>query len=279
MIHHPNSRRDSRGFTLVELLVVIGIIALLISILLPTLQQARRQANTVKCMAALKELGNAFHLYGSDNKQKWPVAVHVPGNPAAPLGDVDGDGVADERRWYDLIAKYISNGRVEKYNDIDKIRENSVLWGCPEFRDSKHVNIGFDPLRPGYAMQYYPSYFEGGGLTSLAYIRPGLTGKYPKAGFGKRAADRGLLADSVTHIIGTPATFSRATTTFQPFSLPAAGHFMVDGTRHLKPGSDRKAALDRKGLNMLFCDGHAAQVSVTEAWNAIHNPGTDMVQP
>jgi prepilin-type N-terminal cleavage/methylation domain-containing protein/prepilin-type processing-associated H-X9-DG protein len=273
--------RRRRGFTLVELLVVIGIIAILISVLLPTLAGARRSANTVKCLASLKEIGNAFAMYAQDNKQTYPAARHNPSDPVT-------------RRWTDLIAKYITKKGAEftTQADIAKVRYNSVLWGCPEWRK----NIEYDPNAPaasaenvynGYGMQYYPTYFQDGNkLIDLAQYTKDSTGKVTQRGYirqsvwGRKGADRLLIADSVWDIIWVSNDPFSSDTKFQPFDPAAfvAPGFTVD-SRHMKPGSSKKVALGTATINALFCDGHAQTVSARTAHNAIRNPGQDASKP
>src|SRR5262245_55937423 len=79
-------QRARCGFTLVELLVVIGIIAVLVGILLPALNKARRAAATVQCQSNMKQIASSLLMYINANKGKFPPTA-VP-----PLTDVWTNG-------------------------------------------------------------------------------------------------------------------------------------------------------------------------------------------
>jgi prepilin-type N-terminal cleavage/methylation domain-containing protein/prepilin-type processing-associated H-X9-DG protein len=279
----PIPRRSTRGFTLVELLVVIGIIAVLIGILMPALNNARRQSRSVKCLSNLRQIGQAFFSYSAQHKGKWPVAVHNI-NSHIPVGPY-------ERRWYDLIGEFVSSERMQRAEDIEKIRQNSVLWGCPEWSRTDAYEVADDKYRPGYGMQYYPSYFQDGGrLSHMAYITgTGATarGRYiPQVNWTK-ASERGLVADAAHHIIQTiapnptPPTFSLTTGKWPPFENSTANppNFFVDGARHGRTAVTKGETYRNRLMNMLFCDGHARTVSVREAYDAIVNPGEARTAP
>jgi len=95
--------RKRNGFTLVELLVVVGIIALLLSILLPVLNRARDAANRVKCASNVKQMVAGFILYAQSNTPGW-YFYRNRGITGSPVGEDD-----DLRYMY---PKFISDPTV-----------------------------------------------------------------------------------------------------------------------------------------------------------------------
>jgi prepilin-type N-terminal cleavage/methylation domain-containing protein/prepilin-type processing-associated H-X9-DG protein len=94
-----NNARTKRAFTLVELLVVIGIIAVLISVLLPSLSKARRDANRAKCLANLRSMQVAQALYAAENRGYLIQAGMGHG----------GMHANEELTWFNVLERYGSN--------------------------------------------------------------------------------------------------------------------------------------------------------------------------
>src|SRR5690242_5609134 len=111
-----NSPRFARytAFTLVELLVVIGIIAVLIGILLPALSKARQSANSLKCMANLRSIGQALNIYATINKGVLPFGYWDGSNPL-------GSGAVDARRsdWR-VLTQNVLDKTGTTYNEIGR---------------------------------------------------------------------------------------------------------------------------------------------------------------
>ena len=135
------SSKSRRGFTLVELLVVIGIIALLISILLPTLSRAREAGNRVACASNLRQLGIAFEMYVSEHKGTYPPAWFQDDQTIGGYSGQPGRNIT----WATLLRQYIG----VKNND-PRQGGNLPVFKCPNDRLERAPWLGGGPL--SYAM-------------------------------------------------------------------------------------------------------------------------------
>lgn len=123
--------RRKTAFTLVELLVVIGIIALLISILLPSLNRARQSAQRIQCMSNMRQVGLAIQMYAGNQKGWAPV-------PYWPYGGIS--------RWYEFLQQ--TRDLTYTISETDPTVKISQVLFCPSMpRVSLSATVPDDTYR------------------------------------------------------------------------------------------------------------------------------------
>ena len=207
--------RKRMAFTLVELLVVIGIIALLLAILLPALNRARQQANSLWCLSNLRQIGIAITAYTEDNNGNYP--LYYWNGDTSP-----GNSGATDWGW--LILPYMKGGSNGTYAGQDA----GALWALYDDKDTvtgTYVPAGltapfpnYDPAKiQTYSVLTWPMHYAPGEVDSnLQYntIVPALPGPQDdgevtyKAGMVKRPSDIIMVMDAAQignqGISGTP---------------------------------------------------------------------------
>ena len=154
------------GFTLVELLVVIGIIAVLIGSLLPSLSKARKQAQNGQCLSNLRQLGAAIVLYATEHKQVLP-----------PVEMQSAEFVGQPRLWAHMIMKYVGKKGMSLDSEnfvYGNFAREFTVGTCPS-QDRDGMNYVMPTLLsfrwklndpawvPGQPDQYNPSFRVIGG--------------------------------------------------------------------------------------------------------------------
>jgi prepilin-type N-terminal cleavage/methylation domain-containing protein len=187
-------RRRGRGFTLIEILVVIGIIGLLVAMLLPALQRAREAARRTSCTNKLKQIGLAFHNF-HDRFRKLPPSCHVRRDPITGL--IDDDPVWGRLRGWSWITDLLPDLEQERLwetlettsgvplmphpnpppsgvnIDPHALARSTVLneFICPSYRGKKYL----DPTAPTLELQAITNYkvMSATHIESLLQAYPG----------------------------------------------------------------------------------------------------------
>ncbi len=257
---HPSgpSRRYRIAFTLVELLVVIGIIALLIGILLPVLSTARAQSRQAKCLTNLRQFGQIDQMYQTEYKgwhlwgyYGWTQASGGWNPSTPPTPDADGP-----RRWWyqnDLILSTLGSVNPASYR-------YPMAAGCPDAPlPEQRADKNGTTLHNSYSMNY----------TSFPGMNASIAPKYFncwKNSQVRAASEKIHFCDGVSEGVSVGNSANNSSLRYyDPYY----------GERHEPPDKGSTVAYrHKKGANVLFYDGHCEWKRDDQLWVDPAKPAT-----
>ena len=242
----PGDRHSRGGFTLVELLVVIGIIALLVGILMPALSAARRQANTVNCASNLRNIGHALVMYINENG-------YYPGRGSA----MDSGGTNKFAIWPTRLRRYLDGNQAvfrcptQEIEDFEWKTNNTTAPVAAAGQTGFGYNIGEHLLADGPASEKFSyGYNDWGTYNAIGSptgnppqhglggdIGYGINAKEVKASLVRKSSELIVIADGVPN---------------------GKWDFALDPTNP----SEGPGRLHKNGANFLWADGHVT-------WNLV----------
>jgi prepilin-type N-terminal cleavage/methylation domain-containing protein/prepilin-type processing-associated H-X9-DG protein len=224
-------KRSNAAFTLIELLVVISIIALLLSVLLPSLQKAKEAARKTLCLSNMRQIGIATQTYGNDYKYIWQT------------DRVFGDGRGNYVTFTEKAAtwQFINHGLVYKLNYI----EDPEVFYCPSDKAHNYKD---------YKERYPTSYQSQSGLSPEdRIIRASYLSRAFNLSKSQIPTDRGRLDESLFSI--------RAKEPIRSYQMAPNLCLLSDRWTYSTAGVHSKVL-----YNAMYADGHVASVRDNEGY-------------
>jgi prepilin-type N-terminal cleavage/methylation domain-containing protein/prepilin-type processing-associated H-X9-DG protein len=225
----------TKGFTLVELLVVIGIIAVLIAILLPALNKARQSAASVKCASNLRQIFVGVTLYNNQNRLYYPrLGGNVPQDPSGAYAS------------FGWPQKLIYTGAFTRYTAPEAGSRTSGAW------DASFSSV----------------------MRSL-FKCPTVEPTIPNSGNDVRTGSYGANSDVFDNVASFPLRHFRVTDVKAPGRFILLGETsgrrtLESGLRMIRPPNltepNRWSLRHMEGANWIFADGHH-EYHKQEVWN------------